>query len=124
LKPQPVVLFELQLEQILKVNQRSREAFRPLSRFPVATRDVALIMPDDVPAGKVHDILGRHRLVENIELFDVYAGDNIPVGTKSLAWHVYFQSQERTLTNEEVNRTLEGLLRILEREVGATLRSS
>ena len=119
-----VLIVLLSNEQILKVNQRSREAFRPLSRFPVATRDVALIMPEDLPAGKVQDILGRHRLVENIELFDVYAGDNIPDGTKSLAWHVYFQSQERTLTNEEVNRTLEGLLRTLEREVGAPLRSS
>ena len=124
LKPQPVVLFELQLEQILWASQRSREAFRPLSRFPAATRDLALIVPADLPAGKVQDILDRHRLVENVELFDVYAGDNIPAGTKSLAWHVYFQSQERTLTNEEVNRTLEGLLRTLQREVGATLRNS
>ena len=124
LKPHPVVLFELQLEQILKANEHSREAFRPLSRYPAATRDLALIVTADLPAGKVQDILDRHRLVENVELFDVYTGDNIPAGTKSLAWHVYFQSQERTLTNEEVNRTLEGLLRTLEREVGATLRSS
>ncbi|MDA0733087.1 MAG: phenylalanine--tRNA ligase subunit beta [Chloroflexi bacterium] len=124
LKPLPVVLFELQLEQILKVTRHSRDSFRPLSRFPAATRDLALIVAADLPAGKVQEILGRHRLVENVELFDVYTGDNIPAGTRSLAWHVYFQSQERTLTNEEVNRTLEGLLRALEREVGATLRGS
>jgi phenylalanyl-tRNA synthetase beta chain len=124
LKPLPVVLFELQLSQLLLVGQRPRQGFRPLSRFPAATRDLALIVAADVPAGNVHDVLARHRLVENVELFDVYTGDNIPAGTKSLAWHVYFQSQERTLTNEEVNRALDGLLRTLEREVGATLRSS
>ena len=124
LKPLPVVLFELQLDQILKVGRNSRNGFRPLSRFPAATRDLALIVAADLPAGKVKDILSRHRLVENVELFDIYTGDNIPAGTRSLAWHVYFQSHERTLTNEEVNRTLDGLLRTLEREVGATLRSS
>ena len=124
LKSLPVVLFELQLEQILKAGQHTREGFRPLSRFPAATRDLALIVAADVPAGNVQDIIRRHRLVERVELFDVYTGDNIPAATKSLAWHVFFQSHERTLTNEEVNRTLEGLLRTLEREVGATLRRS
>ena len=83
-----------------------------------------MIVAADAPAGNLQEILKRHHLVENVELFDVYSGDNIPAGTKSLAWHVYFRSHERTLTNEEVNRALEGLLRTLEREVGATLRSS
>jgi phenylalanyl-tRNA synthetase beta chain len=124
LQAQPVVLFELQLAQILKVEQHARPGFRPMSRFPAATRDLALIVADDVPAGNVQAILASYRLVENVELFDVYTGDNLPAGSKSLAWHVYFRSHERTLTNEEVNRAVDGLLRTLEREVGATLRSN
>ena len=76
-----------------------------------------------MPAGKAQEILNRHRLVEaGWSCFDVYTGDNIPPGTKSLAFHVYFQSPERTLTAEEVNRTLDGLLRTLQRDLGATLR--
>ena len=124
LKAQPVVLFELELEQLLKATQSSSGGFQPLSRFPAATRDLALIVSEDVAAGRVVDILARHRLVESVSLFDVYTGDNVPNGTKSLALHLYFQSNDRTLTNEEVNRTVDGLLRTLEREVGATLRSN
>jgi phenylalanyl-tRNA synthetase beta chain len=124
LNAQPVVLFELQLEQVLKVGEQVRRGFRSLSRFPAATRDLALILAADVPAGSVQAILGGSPLVEYAELFDVYTGDKIPAGTKSLAWHVYFRSHERTLTSEEINRTVDGLLRTLSREVGATLRSN
>ena len=65
----------------------------------------------------------RHRLVQRAELFDIYSGENLAPGTKSLAFHVHFQAADRTLTNDEVSRSLDGLLRTLEREAGATLRS-
>ena len=123
LHSQPVVLFELDLDQILALQSQSRDNFRPLARFPVAIRDLALVVSAEVPAGRVLDIIRGHRLVERADLFDVYIGENIPDGAKSLAFHVYFQSHERTLTAEEVNRSLEGLLRNLERQVGASLRS-
>ena len=58
-----------------------------------------------------------------VELFDIYTGENIPSGAKSLAFHVYFQAFDRTLTAEEVNRSLQGLLSTLEQETGASLRS-
>ena len=64
----------------------------------------------------------RNRLVQRAELFDIYSGENLAPGTKSLAFHVHFQAADRTLTNEEVSRSLDGLLRNLEREAGATLR--
>ena len=123
LRAHPVTMFEVDLARVLEAGQRGREGFKSLSRFPAATRDLALLVNADVPAGQVQAILGRHRLVEHVELFDVYTGGNIPAGAKSLALHVYFQSQQKTLTNEEVNRALEGLLRNLERETGATLRT-
>ncbi len=123
LHSQPVVLFELDLDQILALQSQSRDNFRPLARFPVAIRDLALVVSAEIPAGRVLDIIRGHRLVERADLFDVYIGENIPDGAKSLAFHVYFQSHERTLTAEEVNRSLEGLLRNLERQVGASLRS-
>jgi phenylalanyl-tRNA synthetase beta chain len=123
LRPQPVTLFELHLDQLLKASRRSQRSFKPLPRFPAAIRDLALVVGAAIPAGKVQDILTRHRLVDRVELFDVHTGEHIPPGTISLAFRVYFQSPERTLTAEEVNQTLEGLLHTLEREVGASLRS-
>ena len=118
-----MVLFELVLERILDAAEPARRGFRPLSRYPAATRDLALIVDAEVPAGRVQEVLRRHRMVERVTLFDVYTGENLPEGTKSLALHVDFQSTERTLTNQEVTRTLDGLLRNLERETGARLRT-
>ena len=123
LRDNTVVLFELELERIFQAAEPARRGFRPLSRYPAATRDLALIVDAEVPAGRVQDVLRRHRLVERVTLFDVYTGENLPEGTKSLALHVDFQSTERTLTNQEVTRTLDGLLRNLERETGARLRT-
>ena len=122
LKHRPATVFELYLDSLLALPERSGRNFRSLTRFPSANRDVALLAPEDVPAGRVQEILERHRLVGRVELFDVYAGENLEPGLKSLAFHVYFQAPDRTLTADEVNRTLEGLLRTLQRDTGAVLR--
>ena len=123
LRAAAVVMFELELERLFQAASPARRGFRPLSRYPAATRDLAIVVDAEVPAGKALEILRQHRLVESVTLFDVYTGENIPEGMKSLALHVDFQSAERTLTNEEVNRALDGLLRNLERETGARLRT-
>jgi phenylalanyl-tRNA synthetase beta chain len=124
LEEQPITIFEVDLHQILTASERVQREFKSLSRFPAAIRDLALVVSSDVPAGKVQDILTSHRLVEHVELFDLYTGGNIPGGSKSLAFHVYFQAGDHTLTTEEINRSLEGLMRTLERETGAQLRAS
>jgi phenylalanyl-tRNA synthetase beta chain len=123
LKPEKVAFFELDLAKLLQVIPQTEQRFRPMSRFPAAIRDLALVVSADVPSVRVQDILTRHPLVEHVELFDVYTGNNIPPGTRSLAFHVYLQSYERTLTAEEVNHTLQRLLSTLEQEIGASLRA-
>ena len=115
--------FELRLSALLAALPESERNFAALPRFPAATRDLALIVPADLPAGRVTELIMRNRLVQRAELFDIFSGENLAPGTKSLAFHVHFQAADRTLTNEEVTRSLDGLLRNLEREVGATLRS-
>ena len=118
-----VAAFELYLGPILAALPDGQQQFEPLPRYPSATRDLALVMPTDVDAGQVTRLILRHRGVDRADLFDIYVGENIAEGTKSLAFHVYFQARDRTLTNEEVNRSLDGLLRILERELKVTLRA-
>ncbi len=115
--------FELYLPALLEALPDSERRFDPLPRFPAATRDLALVVPADVPAAHITGLMMRNRLVQRAELFDIYSGENLAPGTKSLAFHVHLQATDRTLTNEEVTRSLDGLLRSLEREVGATLRS-
>ena len=118
-----VAAFELYLGPNLAALPAGQQQFEPLPRYPSATRDLALVMPTDVDAGQVTRLILRHEGVDRADLFDIYAGENIAEGTKSLAFHVYFQARDRTLTNEEVNRSLDGLLRILERELKVTLRA-
>ena len=115
--------FEFNLQTILNALPEVERHFEPLPRFPSATRDLALVVPSEVTVGQVTDLMLRNRLVQRAELFDIYAGENLAPGTKSLALHVHLQAADRTLTNEEIGRSLTGLLRTLEREVGATLRS-
>ena len=122
LRAERVAFFELDLDILLEALPIAAQPFARLDRFPAANRDLALVVPVDVPAGKVHGIITRHRLVNHVDLFDIYTGDNVPAGTKSLAFHVYFQATDRTLTTDEVNRSLQGLLRNLESQVQASLR--
>ena len=122
LRHRPATIFELYLDEMLALPARSGRNFRSLTRFPSAHRDLALLVPTDVPAGRVQEMLDRNRLVERVELFDVYEGENLESGNKSLAFHVYLRASDRTLTAEEVSRTLDSLLRVLQREFGATLR--
>jgi len=118
-----VSAFELDLDSILAALPQSQRQFEPLPIYPSATRDLALLAPADVTAGQVTQLILHHRGVDRAELFDIYVGENIAQGSKSLAFHVYFQARDRTLTNEEVNRSLDGLLRTLERELNVNLRA-
>ena len=122
LKPIPTILFELYVETISNISEYLKKNFQPFSRYPQATRDLAIIVPSSIPAEAVKSIISTPRLVQHIELFDTYSGDNIPTGTRSLAFHIYFQSMDHTLTNQEVDRAIQGILRNLDTEVGGSLR--
>ena len=118
----PVAIFELDIESLLKVIPHEGRRYSPLGRFPSAIRDLSILVDRDVPAARVQEIIAKQRLATRVLLFDVYTGENIPPGKRSLAYHIYFQSPDRTLTAEEVNRAFEVVLNSLEREVGAELR--
>ena len=125
LRPEPVIYFQIALDALssARLDTEAPEThFQSLSRFPAANRDLALLAPSDVPAGQIQQLIQRVRLVERTELFDVYTGENVPEGMRSLAFRIWFRAEDRTLTAEELNRAMNGLTRVLEREAGATLR--
>ena len=126
LRGDTVAYFELRLDALLGVapdGVGAENRFQSLSRFPAANRDLALLVPADVPAGRIRHLIQRVRLVERTELFDVYQGEHLPDGMRSLAFRIWFRADDRTLTADEVNRAVNGLTRVLEREVGATIRA-
>ena len=118
----PVVLFELDLEALLDALPAEGRRFRPLPRYPDATRDLALVVPLATPAAQVQAVLERHPLVARVTLFDVYAGPQVAAGRRSLAYRLTLRSPERTLTAAEVDRATDELLATLQREVGAAPR--
>jgi phenylalanyl-tRNA synthetase beta chain len=98
--------------------------FTPLPRYPAVYRDIALVLPDSVPTARVAAALyqhGRPWLVE-ARLFDVYAGDPVPPGKRSLAFRLSYRDPERTLTDDLVNSHHQALVAALEKDLGAELR--
>ncbi len=123
LAAQRVCLLEFDLEALLAQVPLSYY-YQPLSRFPAVTQDLALIVDETVPAAQVRDAIAKAggRLLQRIELFDVYRGAQIPPGKKSLAYTLTYQAMDRTLTDEQVNRLRMRIQKKLEKELGARLR--
>ena len=83
-----------------------RYPYKPFNTLPAAKRDVAVIVPDDLPMDRVLAELkaAGGDLLTSAVLFDVYRGDSIPAGTKSLAFALTYQPQEKTLTDKEIDK--------------------
>ena len=119
-----VYAFEFDLERLydkIKVERR----FKPIPAYPPVERDLALVLNDDIPAGAVEDAIRESAgpWLKQLTLFDVFRGKQIPQGKKSLAFSLIFQSEERTLRDEEVNEAIEHILQRVAEQFGATLRT-
>ncbi len=118
---EPVCLFEIEIEKLAPLAERL-QPFKSIPRYPSTDRDMALIVDAGLTAQKIQDIIRSFPQVSDATLFDVYQGKQIPEGKKSLAFALRYQSLERTLTDEEVDKVQQKILTRLEREVGAVLR--
>jgi len=121
--PYRAYLCELDLEQLFAAVP-SELTYTPISRHQELTRDLALVVDQDVPAQDIQDSIVQSggELLRSVALFDVYTGDPIPAGKKNLTYSLEFQSQERTLTDAEANTLQEGIIRTLHEKFGAVLR--
>jgi phenylalanyl-tRNA synthetase beta chain len=99
-------------------------SYRPLPTQPAIDRDLALLVPHALASDAVASAIGRHggELLEDVTLFDVYAGEGIPADVRSLAFRLRFRAPERTLKDTEVDRAVEALLGELEEELGVQPR--
>jgi phenylalanyl-tRNA synthetase beta chain len=102
-----------------------QRAFRSWSSYPGVYRDLAILVDETVPAQAVLDqiLADRGSPLTQATIFDVYKGEKIPAGQKSLAIRLFFQSAERTLTDELVNGYFNSLAARLAERLAATLRS-
>ncbi|HEY8450588.1 MAG TPA: phenylalanine--tRNA ligase subunit beta [Bacillota bacterium] len=98
--------------------------FQPLPRFPAVERDVAFVLPLTVPAARAEAVIREHAgpWLEQLTLFDVYQGEPVPAGCRSLAYALRYRAADRTLTDAEVDEVHERVRQALAAELGATLR--
>jgi len=119
-----VAMFEVDLEALVEAVPARPDLYREASRFPESERDLALVVDADVPSARIQAVILRQKLVRRSTPFDLYAGAGVPLGKKSVAYRVVFQSSKGTLTTEEVDKAQSDIVRRLGKELGAELRGS
>jgi phenylalanyl-tRNA synthetase beta chain len=119
---EPVYLIELDLKNMLQFTAGDR-VYHQVGKFPSTSRDMALIVGVEVTHQQIQKLIRSYGLVELVEIFDVYTGEQVPAGRKSLAYRISYRSPSHTLTDEEVTRVQQQILERLNKDLGATLRS-
>lgn len=125
LRDAPVLVAELDLDLLLARSEWRRFPVQPLPLTPPVLQDIALVVREALPAAEVEAVLRRAGgdLLRDLRLFDVYSGEPVPRGHKSLAFNLVYQTDARTLTDREVAKLHRRIVRAAERELGATLRA-
>lgn len=121
--PGKIYLFEIDFERMGSHAQEERK-FSPLPKFPAVQRDLSVIVEDELEAEKVEEAIRllRQPLIDEIKLFDVYRGPQVPQGKKSFSYRIRYQASDRTLTDDEVNRHHEQVISRLKEVFKAELR--
>jgi phenylalanyl-tRNA synthetase beta chain len=119
--PAAPILFEIDAAPLQQVEL---PVFRDVSRFPAVSRDISVIVPEDVEIQAILDDLALHKPgpVESVHLFDLYRGPGVENGKKSLAFRVLLQDTQKTMTDPEVESAVAQLVGRLIRQFGGKLR--
>jgi phenylalanyl-tRNA synthetase beta chain len=118
-----VQIFDVFLEPLL-VQTRKDRVFRPLPRYPYVERDLSIIVETNCSEDKIKLLISRlgHDIITSVILFDLYRGESIPEGHQGMAFRIRYQSEDRTLTDAEVQEVHSQVTGTLIRELGVTVR--
>ena len=121
----PVLLAELNLDLLIDRRNPAR-SFKPLPGYPAMRRDVAMFVPEAVTHDAVLNAVRQVKApnLEGVELFDIFRGQNVPAGQKSMAYAFTYRAPDRTLTDAEVNAAQEKLVAALKQNLAATVRDT
>ena len=122
---QRVYVAEINIDTVFE-NLNLTKSYNPLPKYPSTSRDIALIVKDEVFVKQIEDIIKANGedLVESYKLFDVYKGAQIEEGHKSIAYSITYRSKDKTLTDEDVAKVHEKILSELTEKLNANLRSN
>jgi len=109
---QPVYLFDIDVEKILENATFTVPRYKQLPQYPAVIRDIAFIAPDELGYQEILKTIKKSgsKLLKNADIFDLYKGEHVPEGKKSMAVRLTLQNPEATLTDEEVNKEVESML--------------
>ena len=118
-----VYILEINLDKLL-AKKVSRMKYKEISKYPEVKKDIAIVVDDKVTSKDIEVNIKKAggSLLSASEVFDIYTGKGIPEGKKSLAYSLTFASQNRTLTDDEINKAVEKIIERLEKELKAELR--
>lgn len=111
------------VEKLIK-NAGEAAQYKALPKFPAVSRDIAMLVKDEILVKQIEDVLRQRggKILEGIKLFDVYKGKQVPEGMKSVAYSITFRAEDRTLTDEDVNKAMVKILDGLKNNLDAQLR--
>ncbi|HHW00764.1 MAG TPA: phenylalanine--tRNA ligase subunit beta [Clostridiaceae bacterium] len=121
--PEDTYIGVLEVEKLIE-NADMDVEYKPLPKFPAVTRDIAMLVKDEILVKQIEDVISSNsgNILEDMKLFDVYKGKQIPEGMKSVAYSITFRGQDRTLTDDEVNAVMQKIIDGLKDKLGAQLR--
>lgn len=121
---QKVYLFEMDVETLMKYTAKNF-TFESLPKYPAIARDLAIVVDAAAAEGEIKAVIEKSggKFFQSVTLFDVYTGEHVAVGKKSLAFNLKFQSKDKTLTDEEADAGFQGILQAVEKRFGAELRA-
>ncbi len=99
-------------------------AFEPISKFPAIRRDLAVVVEEETPAQRIRELVAEAAgpLLRELAVFDLYRGEGIESGRKSVALGLILQDSSRTLTDEDIDGVVADVTALLHKELGASLR--
>jgi len=118
-----VLVFDLDFEKLAKLACEEHE-FRPISPYPAAIRDIAVLVPRETRVEEVLNVIeiAGGELVRDVDLFDIYEGEALPEDKKNLAFHIVFQAEDRTLSSKEINEIQNKIIAALEENLDWQIR--
>lgn len=118
-----VYMAQIDFDKVVELSNFQKR-YKPLAKYPSTSRDIALVVDEEVLVGEIEKIILKHGggLIENIRLFDIYRGSQIPENKKSIAFSIVYRSYERTLKDKEVNEIQDAIIADLEETLDGQLR--
>ena len=118
-----VYLAEVNITKLVKY-AKSNKKYVEIPKFPAVERDIAVIVDENIEVGQIEKIIMKKakKLLENMQLFDIYRDKKLGENKKSVAYSLIFRDKNKTLSDEEINNVMDSVIIELEKSLGAELR--